>query len=207
MELTEVSADLISTAMAILPIVNIPDPILRAESKPVERIDDALQSFIDNMLETMYEAPGIGLAAVQVGEPIRVFTVDCAEREQEEETADSEEPIRKKRDASNGEPIVFINPQIVAYTDLPNVYEEGCLSIPDYYADVERPAGCTIRYLDREGKEQTLKSDGLLSTCIQHEYDHLNGVLFVDHISKLKRDMVIRKFTKIAKQNGTVFVG
>ena len=185
--------------MSILPLIHLPDPILRVQSKPVERVDDQLQSFLNNMLETMYDAPGIGLAAIQVGEPIRVVTVDCAERE---ETPRGEEPPEPKR-----EPIFLINPEIVATSSDPNIYEEGCLSIPDYYADVERPASCTVRYLDRNGAEQLLEADGILATCIQHEIDHLNGVLFIDHISKLKRDMVIKKFTKIAKQNGTTFLG
>lgn len=183
--------------MSILPIVKIPDPILRAESKPVERIDDQLLSFLDDMLETMYDAPGIGLAAIQVGEPVRVVTIDCAERGDPSE--DDAEPKR--------EPIFLINPEIVALSDDPNIYEEGCLSIPDYFAQVERPASCTVKYLDREGTEQILKAEGIMATCIQHEVDHLNGVLFVDHISKLKRDMVFRKFTKVARQNGTKFLG
>ncbi|MEE9314324.1 MAG: peptide deformylase [Rhizobiaceae bacterium] len=198
--------------MALLPIVKIPDPILRVQSKLVERVDDELRKFLDNMLETMYDAPGIGLAAVQVGEPLRIFTVDCAKRSDNEEDAVSEdgessEPQRGETEEIYRDPIFLINPEIVAFTDDVSVYEEGCLSIPDYYADVERPAGCTVKYLDRDGAEQMLEADGLLSVCIQHELDHLNGVLFVDHISKLKRDMVIRKFTKMAKQDGTKFIG
>ncbi|MEL6751002.1 MAG: peptide deformylase [Pseudomonadota bacterium] len=185
--------------MSILPIVNIPDPVLRRVSKPVERIDDDLKRFVDSMFETMYDAPGIGLAAVQVGEPLRVFTLDVAERSENERGEESDEPKR--------EPMVFINPKIVAFTDARSSYEEGCLSIPDYYAEVERPAGCTIEYTDLDGNAQTLDADGILSVCIQHEFDHLEGKLFVDHISKLKRDMVIRKFTKMAKADGTVFIG
>ena len=187
------------TVMSILPIVHVPDPILRVESKPVERVDDQLRAFLDSMLETMYDAPGIGLAAIQVGEPIRVVTVDCAERE---ETPRGEEPPEPKR-----EPIFLINPEIVSVSDAPNVYEEGCLSIPEYYADVERPAECTVKYLDRDGKEQVLEASGIMATCVQHEIDHLNGVLFIDYLSKLKREMVFKKFTKIAKQSGTVFLG
>ncbi len=195
------------TAMSVLPIVKIPDPILRVKSQPVERVDDQLRTFLDDMLETMYAAPGIGLAAVQVGEPIRVFTVDCAKRADEEEQAEGDEPIRSEPEEEHRDPIFIINPEIVSFSDERSVYEEGCLSIPDYYADVERPAACTVKYLDRDGKEQFLEADGLLSTCLQHEFDHLNGTLFLDHISKLKRDMVIRKFTKIARQNGTKFIG
>lgn len=185
--------------MSILPIVHVPDPILRVESKPVERVNDELRAFLDNMLETMYDAPGIGLAAIQVGEPIRVVTIDCAERE---ETPRGEEPPEPKR-----EPIFLINPEVVTVSDAPSIYEEGCLSIPDYYAEVERPAECTVNYLDRDGKEQVLEASGIMATCVQHEIDHLNGVLFIDYLSKLKREMVIKKFTKIAKQNGTVFLG
>ena len=197
--------------MSILPIVHIPDPVLRRKSKPVERVDDDLRRFLDDMLETMYDAPGIGLAAVQVGEPLRIFTVDCAKRSDKEDGAENGEPVEAAGGDSEEEPphdpIFLINPEIVAFSDERNVYEEGCLSIPDYYAEVERPAGCTVKYIDRDGNEQMLEADGLLATVIQHEYDHLNGVLFIDHISKLKRDMVFRKFTKIAKQSGKKFIG
>ena len=199
------------TAMSILPIVHIPDPVLRRKSQPIERVDDELRKFLDDMLETMYDAPGIGLAAVQVGEPLRIFTVDCAQRSEDEEEAGDGQPIRESDQDGEKEPernpIFLINPEIVAFSDERSVYEEGCLSIPDYYADVERPASCTVKYIDRDGEQQLLEADGLLATVIQHEYDHLNGVLFVDHISKLKRDMVIRKFTKIAKQSGKTFIG
>ena len=188
--------------MAILPIVNIPDPVLRRESKPVERFDADLHRFLDSMLETMYDAPGIGLAAVQVGEPIRAITIDCARRADDEEGAE-----RQERKSGPGEPMFFLNPEIVSSSDERNVYEEGCLSIPDYYADVERPAAVTVRYQDRDGNRQEVVADGILATCLQHEIDHLNGVLFVDHISRLKRQMVFKRFTKMAKQNGTTFVG
>ncbi|EIM73126.1 peptide deformylase [Nitratireductor aquibiodomus RA22] len=167
--------------MTIKPLVLLPDPILRETSKPVERFDDQLRTFADDMLATMYDAPGIGLAAIQVGEPLRMLVIDVSEKD--------EEPA----------PMVVINPQIVASTDQRNVHEEGCLSIPDYYAEVERPAGVTVNYLDLDGKQQTVEADGLLATCLQHEIDHLNGVLFIDYLSKLKRDMVVRKFRKLAK--------
>ena len=193
--------------MAILPIVQLPDPILRVRSQEVERVDDELQKFLDDMAETMYDAPGIGLAAVQVGEPRRIFVVDCSERADAEEEAEGDAPIRGEATEEKRDPIFLINPKIVTFGDTPNVYEEGCLSIPDYYAEVERPATCRIEFLDRDGKEQFIEADGLLSTCIQHEMDHLDGTLFIDHISKLKKNMVIKKFTKIAKQNGTRFVG
>ena len=188
--------------MSILPIVNIPDPVLRRVSAPIERFDDDLARFLDSMLETMYAAPGIGLAAVQVGEPIRAVTIDCAKRVDDEEGAEKTE-----RKSGPGEPMFFLNPQIVSSADERSVYEEGCLSIPDYYADVERPAAVTVRYQDRDGSPQEIVADGILATCLQHEIDHLDGVLFVDHISRLKRDMVIRRFTKEAKRKGTVFVG
>ena len=168
--------------MTIKPLIILPDPILRQVSDPVERIDDAVRAFADDMLETMYDAPGIGLAAIQVGVPRRMLVIDLAKEE---------EPKA---------PLVFINPQILSTSDDPSLYEEGCLSIPEYYAEVERPASLTVRYQDLDGKTQELAADGLLATCLQHEIDHLNGVLFIDHISKLKRDMVIRKFTKAAKR-------
>jgi peptide deformylase len=174
----------VSIAMAIKPLVLLPDQILREPSKPVERVDDQLRRFADDMLETMYDAPGIGLAAIQVGEPIRLLVIDTSKEDEE------------------NNPQVFINPEIVAKSDTASVYEEGCLSIPDYYAEVERPASVAVKYLDREGKEQSLDADGILATCLQHEIDHLNGVLFIDHISKLKRDMVVKKFTKLARQRG-----
>lgn len=202
------------TAMSLLPIVNIPDPILRTRSKPVERFDEPFQKFLDDLADTMYDAPGIGIAAIQVGEPLRVFVVDCTERSKKEEESEDGKPIRKSESAAETEdeeeernPIFLINPEIVSFSEERKVYEEGCLSIPDYFADVERPSDCTIKFLDRHGKEQVMDAGGLESVCIQHEYDHLNGVLFVDYISKLKRDMVIRKFTKMAKQNGTKFIG
>ena len=170
--------------MTIRPLVLLPDPILRTVSKPVERIDDRVRKFAADMLDTMYDAPGIGLAAIQVAEPLRMLTIDISKQDDKRE------------------PHVFINPEILAVGDAASVYEEGCLSIPDYYADVERPASLTVRYLDLEGREQTLAADGLMATCLQHEIDHLNGILFIDHISRLKREMVIKKFRKLAKDRG-----
>jgi peptide deformylase len=168
--------------MAVLDIVTLPDPILREQSALVERVDDDLRRLVENMFETMYKAPGIGLAGIQVGVARRLFTVDVT-REDEENN-----------------PICMINPEIIWQSDAMNVYEEGCLSIPDYYAEVERPAEVKMRYLDQFGKEQELTCDGLLATCVQHEFDHLNGALFIDYISKLRRDRVIKKFAKLAKQ-------
>ncbi len=167
--------------MTIKPLIILPDPILRQVSQPVERIDAESLKLADDMLATMYDAPGIGLAAVQIGVPRRLVVIDVSKEGEEKQ------------------PLVFFNPEIVASTDERSTYEEGCLSIPDYYAEVERPAGVTVNYLDRDGKQQTVAAEGLLATCLQHEIDHLNGTLFIDHISRLKREMVIRKFTKAAK--------
>ena len=193
--------------MSIKPIVLIPDPILRVKSKPVERVDEQLRAFLNDMLETMYDAPGIGLAAIQLGEPLRVITMDVSPRvDNENDDQDEDQPESELQEPEKN-PIFLINPEIVWLSDTLSAYEEGCLSIPEYYAEVERPESCRIRYLDRNGIEQELEASGLMSTCIQHEVDHLNGVLFVDHISKLKRDMVIKKFTKSAKQDGRKFIG
>lgn len=170
--------------MSIKPLVILPDPILREVSKPVERVDAPLKAFAEDMLETMYDAPGIGLAAIQVGEPIRMLVIDVS------------------RDEDAKQPMVFVNPEIVWTSDSPNVHEEGCLSIPDYYAEVERPAEVKVSFLDLEGQKREMAADGLLATCLQHEIDHLNGVLFIDHISKLKRDMVVKKFRKLARDQG-----
>ncbi|MBB4230478.1 peptide deformylase [Rhizobium mongolense] len=167
--------------MTIKPLIILPDPVLRQVSKPIERVDADLKRLADDMLETMYDAPGIGLAAIQVGVPRRILVIDVS------------------REGEEKQPQVFINPKIVRSSDERSVYEEGCLSIPDYYAEVERPATVSVEYLDRDGKEQTVEADGLLATCLQHEIDHLNGVLFIDYISRLKREMVIKKFTKAAK--------
>ena len=168
-------------AMTIKPLIILPDPLLRQVSKPIERVDADFQRLADDMLETMDDAPGIGLAAIQIGVPRRMLVIDVS------------------REGEDKQPLVFVNPEIVVSSDERSVYEEGCLSIPDYYAEVERPATVIVKYLDRDGKDQTVEADGLLATCLQHEIDHLNGVLFIDHISRLKRDMVIKKFTKAAK--------
>lgn len=167
--------------MSIKSLVILPDPLLRQVSKPVERFDADLRKFSTDMLDTMYDAPGIGLAAIQVGEPLRMLVIDLSKED---------EPRA---------PQIFINPQILSSSDDRNVYEEGCLSIPDYYAEVERPAEVRISYLDLDGKSHEVAADGLLATCLQHELDHLNGVLFIDHISRLKREMVVKKFKKLAK--------
>jgi peptide deformylase len=170
--------------MALKPIIILPDPKLRLISKKIERVDDGLRRLIDDMIETMHEAPGVGLAAIQVAEPIRLLVVDVAKKE--------ETPA----------PQVFLNPEILWSSEERSTYEEGCLSIPEYYAEVERPASVRARALDREGKSREVLAEGLLATVLQHEIDHLNGVLFIDHISKLKRDRVIKKFQKAAKRAG-----
>ena len=170
--------------MALLPIITIPDPILRKVSTPVEKVDAALLKLADDMLATMYEAPGIGLAAIQIGVAKRMFVLDVAD--------DDEGP----------NPLVIINPEIVATGPDLRLHEEGCLSIPDVLVEIERPSTCTVRYIDRAGKQQTLEAEGLLSTAIQHEFDHLNGRMIIDFMSRLKRDMVIRKFKKIAREAG-----
>ena len=168
--------------MAIRDILIIPEKKLRLKSEPIKAFDKPLRALVDDMFETMYEAPGIGLAAIQIGEPVRVITIDVA----------------KKDDPK--EPQVFINPEIVWSSEETSTYEEGCLSIPEYYEEVERPAQVRVKYVDADGKAHEIEADGLLATCLQHEIDHINGVLFIDHISKLKRDMVIKKFTKAAKK-------
>jgi len=167
--------------MSVKPLIILPDPVLRQVSKPVERIDAPLRKFAADMLDTMYDAPGIGLAAIQVGEPIRLLVIDLA------------------KEGEPRAPQVFVNPEVVSSVDERSVYEEGCLSIPDYYAEVERPAAVTVTYTDLDGTRHELRADGLMATCLQHEIDHLNGVLFIDHISKLKRDMVVKKFKKLAR--------
>jgi len=170
--------------MALRPIIILPDPKLRLVSKPIERFDAPLKKLMDDMIETMHDAPGVGLAAIQVGEPIRLLVVDVARKE---------EPP---------DPRVFVNPEILWSSDERSTYEEGCLSIPEYYAEVERPASVRARYLDRAGKPGEVLAEGLLATVLQHEIDHLDGVLFIDRISRLKRDRVIKKFQKAAKRSG-----
>ncbi len=164
--------------MSIRPIITAPDPRLRQVSKPVEKVDDDLRALMDDMRETMYDAPGIGLAAIQIGVPLRVIVMDIA--------GEDAEP----------EPRYFVNPEILDPSEEMNVYEEGCLSVPEYYDEVERPARCRVKYLDYDGKEQVLDAEGLLATCIQHEMDHLEGVLFIDHLSRLKRERILKKLKK-----------
>ena len=172
--------------MAILPIIEVPDPRLRTISTPVETVDDDLRALIDDMFETMYAAPGIGLAAIQIGVPRRVLVIDL-----QEEVDGEDKPIRHPR--------VFINPELFDPAEERNVYNEGCLSVPEHYADVERPAAVHARWLDRDGVAHEERIEGMLATCLQHEMDHLEGVLFIDYLSKLKRDMVLKKLEKARK--------
>jgi peptide deformylase len=168
--------------MALRHIITLPDPKLRLISKPLERVDEAVRKLLDDMAQTMHEAPGIGLAAIQIAEPLRMLVVDLAKKD---------EPPQ---------PLFFVNPEIVWSSDDRSVYEEGCLSIPEYYEEVERPAQVRTRFVDRDGKQQEILAEGMLATVLQHEIDHLDGVLFIDHISKLKRDRVVKKFVKMAKR-------
>jgi len=167
--------------MAIRALVLHPDPRLRQISAPVVQVDDEVRTLMDDMLETMYAAPGVGLAAIQVGVPLRVIVMDLA---------GENEPRR---------PRFFVNPEILDPAEETRPYEEGCLSVPDVYEEVERPARCRVRYLDRDGKEVIEDAEGWFAVCIQHEMDHLNGIVFLDHLSRLKRDMAMRKLKKAAK--------
>ncbi len=163
-------------------IVIEPDPILRKKSATLEKVDDELRVLLDDMLETMYAAPGIGLAAVQVGILKRLIVID----------------ISKDKEKKN--PLFLVNPQIISQSDNKSTYEEGCLSLPGHFAEIERPAECLIKFIDYNGKEKELKAKGLLATCIQHEIDHLNGILFIDYLSKLKKDMIVKKLIKQKKE-------
>jgi len=168
--------------MALKTILTAPDPRLKKKSLPVQTVDAGVRQLMDDMLETMYAAPGIGLAAPQIGELRRVVVLDI-----------------DREDTKTG-PLVMANPEIIAASDEDATYEEGCLSLPEHYADVVRPAKVTVRYLDRDGAKQELACEGLLATCVQHEIDHLDGILFVDHISALKRNMILRKLLKTRKE-------
>lgn len=167
--------------MSKLQIVNVPDPLLKTMSDPVGQVDDELRRLMDDMLETMYDAPGIGLAAIQVAVPKRVIVVDTEGDEEE----------RK--------PLFLVNPEITWESPEFNIYNEGCLSVPEHYAEVERPASVKVKYLDYDGKEQEQLMEGLMATCVQHEIDHLNGVVFIDYLSRLKRNMIIKKVQKATK--------
>ena len=168
--------------MAVRPITIVGHKALHAPTKRVKEITDDTRALVEDMFETMYAAPGIGLAAIQIGEPVRVVTMDLAKKDEPRE------------------PQVFINPELTWSSEAKNTHEEGCLSIPEYYEEVDRPAEVKVKYIDLQGEQHEIAVDGLFATCIQHEIDHLNGVLFIDHISKLKRDRVVKKFTKQLKR-------
>ena len=168
--------------MALREIITLPDPRLRLNSEPVGKIDEALRALMDDMLETMYDAPGVGLAAIQLGVPQRVVVIDVAHEE---------EPPR---------PMRLVNPEIVWASEETSLHEEGCLSIPEFYDEVERPARCRVAYLDETGARREIDCEGLMATVVQHEVDHTNGVLFIDRLSKLKRDRIVRKIAKAKKR-------
>jgi peptide deformylase len=172
--------------MALREIIVLPDKQLRLVSKPIEKVTPDIRKLADDMFETMYAAPGIGLAAIQVAQPLRLITMDLAKKNEEGETTP--------------QPRVFINPEILSSSEETSIYEEGCLSIPEYYEEVERPARVRVRFTGLDGKVHEEDAEGLYATCIQHEIDHLNGVLFIDYLSKLKRDRVQKKFAKAAKR-------
>jgi peptide deformylase len=166
--------------MAIRKILTEPDPFLRQKSTDVEKVDNNIRKLMDDMLETMYDAPGIGLAAIQIGVPKRVIVIDLSRDE-------------KKN------PMYFVNPKIIVKSEINSTYEEGCLSVPGQFAEVDRPDKCHISYLDYNGQKQELKAEGLLATCIQHEMDHLEGILFIDYLSKLKKNFIVKKLSKQKK--------
>ena len=168
--------------MALLPIITAPDPRLKVLSEPVDAVTDDIRQLMDDMLETMYDAPGVGLAAPQVGVTKRVIVIDTA--------GSDEDPA----------PMRLANPEVVWESEETKIYDEGCLSLPEYYSDVERPDRVRVRYLNYDGASQEIEVDGLTAVCIQHEIDHLDGILFVDHISRVKREVILRKLTKARKQ-------
>ena len=167
--------------MAIKKILIEPDPLLRKKSEPLESVNEETRKLMDDMLETMYKAPGIGLAAIQIGILKKIIVIDVS------------------KDKDKKKPLFLINPEIVFKSDKTSIYEEGCLSLPGQFAEIERPAECQLKYIDYDGKQNELKADGLLATCIQHEIDHLNGILFIDYLSKLKKTMIIKKLSKQKK--------
>ena len=168
--------------MSIRPLVILPDSKLRLVSEPIKDVTDEIRRLAEDMLDTMYDAPGVGLAAIQVGVPVRMVTMDVSKSDDERQ------------------PLVLINPEITWSSEEKRAYEEGCLSIPEYYEEVERPDRVRFRYTTLEGETVEQDAEGLMATCVQHEIDHLNGVLFIDYLSKLKRDLIVRKFTKAARE-------
>ena len=187
--------------MAIREILEVPDPRLKTVSKPVETLDEGLKTLVSDMFETMYAAHGIGLAAIQVGEPLRVLVIDLQEPDEdaEPEVCHAHGGEEHTHQPIKNDPRVFVNPEILQPSDDFQTYQEGCLSVPEIYADVDRPARCRVRWQDLEGKVHEEDMEGMLAVCIQHEMDHLEGVLFIDHLSRLKRQMVLKKLDKIRK--------
>lgn len=181
--LTTASDLFISSPMKTLEIIKVPDPLLRTKSELIERVDDELRHLIKDMLETMYEAPGVGLAAIQVAIPKRLFVIDISKEDEPDE------------------PMAFINPEILSRSDEMRLHEEGCLSLPEVFVELERPSACVVAYTDDKGKRHKREFSGMMSTVIQHELDHLNGTLFVDHLSRLKRDRIIKKYLKDLKSD------
>ncbi|MBI1215602.1 MAG: peptide deformylase [Alphaproteobacteria bacterium] len=180
--------------MSIMPIYIAPHSVLKKVAEPIEAVNDELKKLMDDMLETMYNAPGIGLAAPQVGVSKRLLVLDV---EQPRGPDDEDLPLEKRR----GKPICFVNPEVLWSSDEPNVYDEGCLSLPGQFAEIERPKKVRVKFVNYEGKQEEIEADGLLATCLQHEIDHLDGVLFVDHLSQIKRNMIMRRLKKWTKEN------
>ena len=179
--------------MALREILTEPNQLLRTKSLTVEKVDKDLQKLMDDMLETMYAAPGIGLAAIQVGVPKRVIVLDIGLRNESEDTNNEKQVIKKN-------PMYFVNPEIIKKSENNSTYEEGCLSVPGQFAEIERPDKCHIKYLNYYGEPKELVAEGMLATCIQHEMDHLEGILFIDYLSKLKKSMIVKKLTKQKEQ-------
>ena len=178
--------------MALRQILTEPNKILRQKSLLVEKVDEDLQKLMDDMLETMYAAPGIGLAAIQIGVPKRVIVLDIGWRDKSESQNDKREERRN--------PMCFVNPEIIDKSLNNSTYEEGCLSVPGQFAEIDRPDKCHVKYLDYYGKSKEIKAEGMLATCIQHEIDHLEGILFIDYLSKLKKSMIVKKLSKHQKE-------
>ncbi len=185
--------------MSIRKILTEPNKILREKSLRVENVDKDIQRLMDDMLETLYAAPGIGLAAIQVGVAKRVIVMDIS-RSRNDIGSDKDD-VNKKEDNETKRPMYFVNPEIIWKSEDRFTYEEGCLSLPNQFAEIDRPKQCHVKYLDYNGRSQELRADGLLATCIQHEIDHLEGILFIDYLSKLKKEMIIKKLSKQTKDN------
>jgi len=186
--------------MAIREILEVPDPRLKTVSKPVEVFDDELKTLVEDMFETMYDAPGIGLAAIQIGVPLRLLVIDLQPDDPDAEPVPCDhDGHHHHHQPTKKEPRVFVNPEILDPAEELATYQEGCLSVPEIFADVDRPVTCRVRYQDLEGNWHEEQMEGLMATCIQHEMDHLEGILFIDHLSRLKRQMALKKLDKLRK--------